>query len=70
MELGVPLVRAKDTEHLIEQVSIKVFYLKKNNDGRVSSFFQKMGILSFFVVREKNKKRNKNITKEQLLLVH
>ena len=42
--------RAKDTEHFLEQVSTMAFYLKQNNDGRVSSVFKKMGILSFFVV--------------------
>ena len=42
--------RAMDTEHFVEQVSIKAFYLKKTNDGRVSSVFKKMGILSFSVV--------------------
>ena len=32
--------RAKDTEHLFEQVSTRAINLNKNNDGRLSFFFK------------------------------
>ena len=65
--------RAKDTEHFLEQVSIKAFYFKKNNDGRLSIFFRKWYFVIFcckfvlkYILFIFTPKRNVNLFKDML----